>query len=94
MAKTNLSLDERIAAINAAIKKEDAIIKSKREKITKLRKDLQKLETEKAQLFTNELMQIVNDCGINSDEQKQQLLKLVKNAAADLPNPANKREDG
>jgi hypothetical protein len=84
MAKKNLTLDEKIRVVQKAIAKEETAIKTKRDKLMKLRQDLQKLEKEKAQLFTDELMQIVGDCGIVSEEQKQELIKMVKNAATDL----------
>jgi hypothetical protein len=84
MARANLTLDEKIEAAKAAIEKEESVIKTKRERLAKLRGDLAKLESEKARIFSNELMQIIGDCGISSDVQKKELLEMVKSAATSM----------
>jgi hypothetical protein len=80
MAK-NLTLDEKIAAANAAIIKEEDGIKFRRERLAKLRRDLAKFEDEKARAFSDELIAIIGDCGISSDEGKRELIQIVKSAA-------------
>lgn len=78
------TLDEKIAAVMSVISKEEAAVKLRRERLGKLRKDLAKLKSEKERVFTDEIMQIVGECGISSDEKKQELLRLVKNAAVSV----------
>jgi hypothetical protein len=74
--------DERIAAVKLAIAKEVELLKQKRERITKLKQDLTRLECEKEQIYADEFLQIANESGISTEEHRRELLRLVKKSVA------------
>ncbi|MBR3043969.1 MAG: hypothetical protein IKQ91_01640 [Oscillospiraceae bacterium] len=100
MAK--LTLEERIAKTQEAIRKEEAIIAQSREKLRGLQSTLKTLEKEKDQIFAQEIISTVSEGAALTNDQRSELLSLLKSfklngtpeteAAADSANPADPQE--
>lgn len=100
MAK--LTLDERIAKTQEAIRKEEAIIAQSREKLKGLQATLKALEKEKDQIFAQEIISTVSEGAALTNDQRSELLSLLKSfklssaqdaeTASDADNPADSQE--
>lgn len=76
-----ITLDEKIAKAQEIIAKEEAVIAASREKIKKAQDDLKKYQKEKNNAFASEIIQITGNVDALSDEQKAQILEMLKTFA-------------
>lgn len=100
MAK--LTLEEKIAKAQDAIRKEEAIIAQSREKLKGLQATLKALEKEKDQIFAQEIISTVSEGAALTNDQRSELLSLLKSfklngtpeteAVTDSADPADPKE--
>lgn len=77
---TIADINSKIAKLNEAIEQEEKSISSAKEKIKKLKKEIKKLNTEKDNIFANDLLACVLSDGQLSDSQRDEILELVRSA--------------
>lgn len=76
MAK--MTLDQRIEKVKKSIQKEEEIIALSSAKVKELNKELKSLLAEKDQQYANDFLNLMNENGFTSDEDKALFLQMIK----------------